>query len=194
VSQSVKEICLANMYTDWSRDQVNQYIKSRLTPTVSTILSLKDLPWVSPDVVLTRAFMESEVPFRTQSCIYNRCCGTCTRKCSKRCVQDVINRVAMEALSGSKYGRYIRQLLQDPKNLTYDIMVEAVNEMPVISPMRYAAAAIMTVHPESGIMHRKADPNTGEVLFRNWPETGLCPYAIQRTTVVRRKLYHKETF
>lgn len=39
-------------------------------------------------------FIDSEIPFREMGCARSNmvCCGSCTRMCSKRCPQDVLNR------------------------------------------------------------------------------------------------------
>lgn len=60
------------------------------------------------------------------------------------------------------------------------------------TPMRldYAPVVEFETYVNQGgkeITRRKVDPSTGNILIRNWPQSGLCPYCLPTTTVDRHK-------
>lgn len=183
-----KDICIASS-VDWTREQINEYIYKRMSEGNPSILDLKNKEWSVQPINHIRAIAEFREPFKASQCsIGNLCCGYCTRRCWHRCIQDTLSRVSMEYMSGN---RAVRTIMSDPKNWTYDILLETVNSLCHRPPMNYAPQPVYYTNPKSGKTHRLTNADTGSIIFREWPETGLCPYCLPSTTIIRHNIYHK---
>lgn len=144
------------------------------------------------------------------------CCGICTRRCDYRCVQDVIHKLYMKAAciytgalafeDADIASREAYKALTNP-NTNYETLVDIVNSIYVkaggklseenrcnrdlshddLDRYMYEYAPIALARPNAaGAMLRERNPETGEVLLLEWPETGLCPFCIPRTTYIRK--------
>lgn len=184
-----RDICVANVIPR-DREFLNKYIYKRMSEGSASILDLKDRDWsTSGDLNLIRAIAENFEPFRIRECsVGNSCCGVCARQCKRRCVQDVLTRISMEMMSGNKA---VKAIMSDSRNWTYDILVETVDALINRTQMSYAPQPVYITNNKSGKIHRMVNSDTGDIIFRDWPETGLCPYCMPATTMIRRNLYHK---
>ena len=164
-----------------------------------------------PEITLIRTMFNKLVPFRIKSCTQAMCCcGNCATRCNSRCVQDVIHKVYMKALNiymgyipykdASLEARICYDALTNPK-ITYQSLCEIVNEFATTNTaakenlvrkeqlgttnQQYCYDYAPYVERE-GHSYKKVNKETGEVLFDDWPLSGMCPYCLPQTTILTR--------
>lgn len=160
------------------------------------------------------------VPFRGGSCGRSRkCCGECTRSCSMRCVQDCLHRLymwnqmvkhtpeaerhklplALRLIVEQKFESHqqlavcVGEILSRHTNTELAKYMEERELSQYMHPYRNDYSPSVVIDPATG--KRKTNPETGEISYRNWPETGLCPYCLPRVMVdghaTRRRKHDK---
>lgn len=184
--------------------------KDELFKGLTSLIVLKD-HWAAKtlDLGSARELMQKEIPFRVSECSYMLgCCGTCTRWCNKRCVQDIMQKLYMKAINiyvgNVEYrdapleSRIAYDALMDPSG-DYATLLSVINELfhtrtysenrredwnTEYAKYQYAPQTEFTVDSR-GRKKAKVNPETGEVLMLRWPNSGLCPFCLPRT------IYHK---
>lgn len=162
----------------------------------------------SGNIGLIRSVIQDDIPFRVAGCSFMlSCCGMCSRKCDVRCVQDTLHKLYLKAFSvyagiseGDVFARTACQVLMDP-NINYATMLEVLYSFSIhdwneeIEKLKEEdnfdsenykydyAPRTEAVFTTSGRRQQKCNPETGEVLFTNWPDSGLCPYCLPRVLV-----------
>lgn len=133
------------------------------------------------------------MPFRGGPCErHMRCCANCTRRCGHRCIQDCLNRLAMwqmtvEATPATELSRIplavrliVEQRFEDAEHMSWcvsEILSEANRRYPQGEnphKLNYEPAAEIDVQTGRPSVVR----DSGELVLRKWPETGLCPYCL----------------
>lgn len=173
-------------------DRINDYIQQRLSCGASFLDDLQKAVPEGTDLETARALIGSTHVCRTGPCLSGgvTCCGMCTRKCPNRCVQDLIHKFCSYIYMGGTDGRYVSKLLKQPEKLTYDILLETLKWADTRYSLSYEPLPVLYKHPRTGKTHRQVDSSTGNIIFRDWPESGLCPFCIPQVTTLRRHLYH----
>lgn len=153
---------------------------------------LKYSPFATYDLAVTRAAIQEEIPFKVSSCKYPlNCCGTCSLKCSTRCVQDVYHRLFSKCYN--LYAGHFSEdqvpieikaalkVLLDPR-ATYASLIEAVNSTMKEEDVYDYAPITEGRETASGKRYMEVNPETGNVRMYPWPSSGLCPYCTPRVT------------
>ena len=152
--------------------------------------------------------IEETVPFRGGACSRTRkCCGECTRSCSKRCVQDCLHRLymwnkmvqatpeherdqlplALRLIVNQKFESHqqlalcVGEILSQHTNTELAKYMEAHGISQWLHPYRNDYSPSAVLDPATG--RRKVNPENGEIQYRNWPETGLCPYCLPKVMI-----------
>ena len=151
------------------------------------------------------------IPFRGGACSRTRkCCGECTRICNTRCVQDCLHRLYMwhqmveytpveerdklplairlivkqRFASHEQLSRCVSEIISAHTNPELAKYIEEADlgwqEHP--QHLNYGPAVVMD--PATG--KRRVNPNTGEISYRNWPESGLCPHCLPSIAIDSR--------
>ena len=169
-----------------------------------SLLNLSDMARAGNDV---RTISEV-VPFRGGPCNRSmRCCGVCTRKCYTRCVQDCLHRLFMwqktventPATEREKLPLNIRlivnqkfeshahmswvvgEILSQSSNNSLKEYMKNESLRPEENPYKIDYAPQVKVDPHTG--RRLCNPNTGELIVAEWPQTGLCPFCLPDVTI-----------
>lgn len=166
------------------------------------------------DAAMTGSSLEviqDSIPFRKHHCRRSmKCCGMCTRQCKTRCVQDSLHRL----YTWRKIVESTPEELKDQLPLGVQLIVK--QKFDTAEQLAWAVGEIISaVHntelqqymKQNNILHvdnpnkmdyspqpaidlqtgkRIVDPQTGEIKFRLWPESGLCPYCLPNNEVDRR--------
>lgn len=159
-----------------------------------TLLRLKDPEWLEQ-----AKHLEEILPFRPASisaCKFKMmyCCGSCFRNCSYRCVQDIYTKLnlmyAAEVQKKSALANIIFATLSNP-DVTYSQLIKLFNDIvfsrrdePYV--LDYTPQYVYTHLGKDGRKFKKVNKQTGELLIRPWPETGLCPYCQPNYTIQSR--------
>lgn len=155
-----------------------------------------------------RYVLAKEVPFKLECCNSPlKCCGTCTKRCKIRCVQDVLYRF-WSMLQGNPNNTYTiaaRGLLSRDR-VTYEQLRILVEDQLCIkthaklkeysknfnkaegfmdNPYRYSYEP-KRIRDSNGTV---TDPLTGEIQLYNWPKTGLCPYCLPDRMIIKHRTY-----
>lgn len=161
--------------------------------------------------------IEETVPFRGGSCSRTRkCCGECTRVCSMRCVQDCLHRLymwnqtvkytpesereklplAIRLIVNQKFESHqqmalcVSEILSKYRNTELAAYMERNELSEFMHPYHNDYSPSVVIDPATG--KRKTNPETGEISYRNWPETGLCPYCLPNVMIDGSKLRRKK--
>lgn len=196
-------MCMFFPNREWSDREVDAYLrecasKAKNTGEYTNLLSLKRLGYT--DDITARLEIDIKRPFRLstrKSCV-SSCCGICTKKCNRRCIQDCLHKLWIEALSNSKYSEMAMQILTDEQT-TKETIVDATNSIfagevhprregyefrddatPNMLRFRYEPVTLYEEHPERPAHRRRFNPETGQVLYISWPNSGLCPFCMPR--------------
>lgn len=158
------------------------------------------------------------VPFRGGACPRTmRCCGVCTRQCHIRCVQDCLHRLYMwKKLVGStppdseafrniplgirlivkqKFTSHaqlsdaVGEILSQQTNTKIKEYMKNANLRPEENPYKVDYAPAIDIDVDTG--KRRYNPDTGEMVIVNWPETGLCPFCLPNVTIDARHLRYR---
>ena len=156
--------------------------------------------------------IEETVPFRGGACDRTRrCCGDCMRQCYNRCVQDCLHRLylwkqtveytpeAERAKIPLAIRLIVNQKFESHQQLSWcvgEILSQKTNPELVKAmahaglnnhshPYRNDYGPSIVLDEKTG--KRLTNPITGEIKYRNWPETGLCPYCLPKVTIDGRK-------
>lgn len=148
------------------------------------------------------------VPFRGGPCYRTRkCCGECVRPCATRCIQDCLHRLYLwkqlvvntPESEQSKIPLAIR-LIVNQKFESHQQLAKCVGEI-ISGSTNTELAKYMSEQNVSAGAHpyrndygpsvvldlttgkRKVNPDTGEIAYRYWPESGLCPYCYPSTVI-----------
>lgn len=157
------------------------------------------------------------VPFRGGSCSRTRkCCGECTRICNTRCIQDCLHRLYLwqqmvEHTPESERSRIplAIRLIVEQRFTTYEQLSRCVSEIISVHtntelskymeeaglkryehPQHMDYSPSVVLDPATG--KRKVNPNTGEISYRNWPESGLCPHCLPNVNIDSRFIKRKK--
>ena len=194
MSSRKKCICLAPLSSADSKT-VDKYIQQRLRDGPSYLEDLRK--GVDPDkgISVLRVELSKEHLWRNGPCVNGSmvCCGTCVRKCPHRCVQDLIHKFCSYLYMGGRDGRYVSKLLEHPENLTYDLLLETFKWADVRVSLQYEPLPALYKHPTTGKTHRLVNEGSGSIVFREWPDSGLCPYCVPAVTTLRRYAYHSNS-
>lgn len=187
-------ICLAPS-TDRNSKIIDEYIRDRLSGGPSYLEDLRDLVPKDVDISTARILIGSQHVCRTGQCISGgmTCCGMCTRKCPNRCVQDLIHKVCSYIYMGGRDGRYVSKLMEHPEELSYDLLLETFKWADTRIALNYEPLPALYKHPSTGKTHRLVDTSSGAIVFRDWPESGLCPFCVPPVTTLRRYAYHSNS-
>lgn len=158
----------------------------------------------------------SDIPYRGGACSRtHKCCGVCTRRCGTRCIQDCLHRLYVWSLlventpveSRDHIPLAIRlivdQRFDSHEQLSWCVgeIISAHTNRELSQHMKKAElkwyehpyyndyGPMVVLDPETG--RRKVNPVTGEVVYRNWPETGLCPHCLPKVLVDSRRTERK---
>lgn len=164
--------------------------------------SIRDLTQFSTDVD-SLAFL----PFREEECQrVSTCCGLCTKRCSKRCVHDLLNRcnvMYMQCKAAQNWGsatlatRLLMKQLEasSEKVPTYANLCALVgaylNDDPTLTRDMHKWNYAQTYHmvpakKNANKLVKAFDPDTGAYLLNQWPESGQCPFCTPRSLVTRQ--------
>lgn len=139
------------------------------------------------DLEVIRQGFDTIVPCRIGSCSRSTmlCCGVCIYPCVNRCALDVLHKVCMYAYN-IYMGTISREEATAKERACFDIIMapnttyrKLVNSVSDLGDLRWDYA------PQIDKYDRKVDSETGQILYTEWPNAGLCPYCIPATTVVR---------
>lgn len=154
------------------------------------------------DVNESRRELCEKIPFKLAPCGSPfACCGSCTRDCNKRCVQDVMQRIYF--MCNNAYLGYevdkdqqlaLKELLnprvtyegllsivhdkmikRKNKRLKEDLQKEVLSENPYIFDY---SPTIKGKYAENGAFIKSYDPDTLLYDIIQWPDSGLCPYCM----------------
>lgn len=177
-----------------------------------SLLKLKKHPLAKLNEIITiRTLLNSEVPFKLKDCqMFMCCCGNCGARCNMRCVQDVIHKIYMKAVNiymgyipyekASIEERVCFDALTNSK-INYQSLCEILNEFATtnspVAEIRLRKEQLGTTNKQynydyapyverEGQSYKNVNKETGEVLFDNWPLSGMCPYCLPSTTVLTR--------
>lgn len=170
------------------------------------------------DLALTGSSLEvikDSVPFREQLCKRTmKCCGVCTRQCKNRCLQDSLHRLyiwrkLVEASPESSIPLGIRliarqhfesiealswavgEIISAKTNTEVRKYMERLQLCRSANPNKIDYAPQPALDESSG--KRIVNSATGCIKFREWPETGLCPFCTPDNVMDRRTTrWHKE--
>lgn len=169
-----------------------------------SLLSLTDLARAGNDLQT----ISDTIPFRGGPCSRSiRCCGTCSRQCYTRCVQDCLHRLFMwrklvestpstereklplslRLIVNQKFESHnqmswcVGEILSRKTNSTLKEYMKNASLRPEENPYKIDYAPQVEVDPHTG--KRKCDPLTGELCIMEWPRTGLCPFCLPNVTV-----------
>lgn len=184
------------------------FAKCAKKPGTWSLFSLQDMVKPLDDIHSIRARLVNEIPFRNRPCphYFLTCCGSCTKVCNNRCIQDIIHRVHMMYNSGQQSYPYqlLRKIAGDPST-TYKQYLASVTE--IINPktntelkqfdenphkLEYAPMYKGATSKKSGLFKKQYDDITGQVNLYEWPESGLCPYCLPKVLVNKRKVKQNE--
>ena len=144
--------------------------------------------------------LELQDPMKLYICRASKlCCGWCTNKCSSRCPQDLLQRLAFLAMDGN---REVQEALgsccnqppaqSNPKHKsTYEHLCWLLNK----------SLAEMSIEQSIGAHYDysekiKLDPNTGKPITDpvtnlketvRWPASGMCPFCISADSIKSRR-------
>ena len=173
----------------------------------TSLLNLKNMGF--ENVNMARAVLQFKIPFRLRVCpIGLACCGMCSRTCSCRCIQDVLHKLYIKAapiiyngVEGDYLMREAYKIIRNPlaNHLSimevFDSMYTKMGGKPSGKEknrakdkrdLMYDYAPIAVGRPnKAGNIMRERNPETGEVLLHNWPDTGLCPYCLPKVTYIK---------
>lgn len=181
----------------------------KLSEGLTCLVTLKENPIAQcGNIGLIRSVIQDDVPFRISGCSFMlSCCGMCSRKCDVRCVQDTLHKMYFKAYpvyagisSGDVLSKVAYQTLMDP-NINYATMLEVLYSFSIhdwneeIEKIKeetnfdsenykydYAPRTEVT-YDSLGRGRKMCNPETGEVLFNSWPDSGMCPYCLPRVLV-----------
>lgn len=197
------------IYDAEQKRAVDQFLKSlapdgALAHSDWSLLSLTDMAEAGNDLETIR----SSVPFRGGACSRSmRCCGVCTRQCTHRCVQDCLHRLfiwtkmvetmpedrvplSLKLIVNQKFESHeqlswvVGEILSRNTNSSLKEYMEAEGLRPEENPYKMDYSPQVDVDPSTG--KRRVNPNTGELVIRTWPSSGLCPYCLPNVTHDRR--------
>lgn len=170
-----------------------------LSKALPLLQNMKNHPFAqNQNVDIVRQGLDTIVPFRGESCVGDRmtCCGSCSRMCFGRCVQDILNTISMKAFNiyvgitsreeATAVERACFDVLMWP-NATYSTLNTAMQG--VISENRKKGvrhcADYAPYLPRNGNHYVNVNKETGKIDYVDWPGSGLCPYCMPSTTYYR---------
>lgn len=183
--------------TDKAKPVLDQYIKSRLEEAKKkgwlqlSLFNLIEHPLVTQALTVEdgKVALAKNVPFKLVGCnAATLCCGACTRLCTHRCVQDLLQRIQLICMTHP----WVARTLEDPKFATYDHLLSLYNDY-LRSVDRYGqhydyGPAVEKVQKgSSGIYQTKIDPRSGTAVYDEWPVSGLCPFCLPKEAFYRKR-------
>ena len=142
-----------------------------------------------------RGFFSDFIPFKLGDCYTSLpCCGECIRHCQYRCVQDILHKISVKASV-----IYLGIVPYDKAPADARACYKAITSLNSNYVTLNAIVDELNAEKEEGITYDYApfvdkvgnkynnyDKETGEVLFTNWPDDGMCPYCVPPTTIITR--------
>lgn len=173
-----------------STKELEQYIKKRLKDTEKygfQDLSLDHLKRVVTkypvdDIGSIREVFEQEMPFKVTGCrSATLCCGMCTKRCSYRCVQDLLHKLYIASFTYEEVYAMIFTKAGQKKctykslcNLCNKIMDERKIHNEPYDTENYSCSVAINWETNTPTI----DPNTGGYVRIPWPYSGLCPFCL----------------
>lgn len=160
------------------------------------------------------------IPFKGGACSRTmKCCGVCTRMCRHRCVHDCLHRLYMwnqmientpEELRNQiplgirlavnqKFESYehmsvvVSEIINQRRNTMLREYMEHEQLRHTENPYKIDYAPQEEIDPHSG--KRRVNPNSGELIYVEWPRSGLCPFCMPDVTVdgrIRRSALRRQ--
>ena len=179
-----------------------------LSNGLTNLLALKEHPLArTGNINYIRSCIQDEIPFKPKECVYMlSCCGVCSRYCYHRCIQDILHKLYIKA-----YNIYAGIIPYEKASVisrvSYDVLMNSKTNYQTLLEVLYSFATYMWDEEREdegfdmdnykydyaprtevttdciGRDRKICNPETGEVIFSNWPESGMCPYCIPRVLV-----------
>lgn len=196
-SKPHRSLCMYPLQEGWydteATEKLNKYISTRLEEARNandpnwlslSMIHLIEHPLVTQAITVEdgKKALQQQVPFKLPGCSCpSLCCGACSRVCTHRCVQDLLQRVQLLCATQP----WFVKTLQNPLFTTYDHLLSLYNDY-LRSVNRYGqhfdyGPAVEKVQVgRSGQLRTKIDPERGCAIYDEWPVSGLCPFCLPK--------------
>lgn len=194
--------CVFPIVAKVDKESIDTYLQQRIQKAVDgdwdslSLLSMQQHPIALSGATIQEIrneFAASEHLFKPEACYaFATCCGDCGKACSVRCVQDILQKLHLMALTHPA----IKLQLEDVQWCTYDHLITLLNDSMKQDYhgrthycFDYAPVCEYTQN-KTGKFRPKADANGW--CITHWPVSGLCPFclpkfALKEPTTGRRK-------